>query len=309
MRKVYALGETVFDLLFQGQEPITAKAGGSMLNTAISLGRLNVPIEFISEYGYDKVGNIIDAFLHENNVSTQHVYRYKDRKTALALAFLDDDNNAEYEFYKQYPDQRLQISLPDIQENDIVLFGSFFSITDDVRNILTSCINQAKQNNAIIIYDPNFRRSHLADLPNVKSYILENMMLADIIRGSDEDFEYIFNAQTHDQAYDQISGYCNNLIYTANRKGVHLYSINTYKHISVPDITPKSTVGAGDAFNAGIIYALVYYQIMFRDLTKLSETQWENIIQFGVEFAHDVCMTIDNYISEEFSQKIKTNYS
>src|ERR1035437_6824051 len=102
MRKVYTIGETVLDIVFKNLQPVAAKAGGSMLNTAVSLGRLGLPVHFISEYGIDTVGEIIDGFLNSNSVATQYVYHYADGKSALALAFLDEKNNANYSFYKAY---------------------------------------------------------------------------------------------------------------------------------------------------------------------------------------------------------------
>ena len=86
MRKVFTIGETVLDILFANNQPFTAKAGGACLNCAVSLGRLNVPTHFIGEYGLDEVGNFIDNFLRNNNVSTDYVYRYYDGKSTPALA-------------------------------------------------------------------------------------------------------------------------------------------------------------------------------------------------------------------------------
>jgi fructokinase len=304
MRKIYAIGETVLDILFKDDKPLAATAGGAMLNTAVSLGRLNVPVEFISEYGTDRVGAAIDSFIRQNNVSSRYVYRYKQGKSAIAMAFLDEDNNAEYEFYKHYPDKRLQIEIPEITEQDIVLFGSFFSITKDVRNHLIKFINQAKQNNAIIIYDPNFRRSHLPDLPNVRSYIIENMMLADIIRGSDEDFNCIFDVDTAKAAFQMIHHYCNTSIYTASKKGVYLYSVNIEKQYKVPQIQPKSTIAAGDNFNAGLIYGILKHNLLSGDIAKISEQVWDDIIQYAIDFSQNVCMQLENYISNDFAEKI-----
>ena len=39
MRKIYTIGETVLDIIFKNGQPVASKAGGSMLNTAVSLGR------------------------------------------------------------------------------------------------------------------------------------------------------------------------------------------------------------------------------------------------------------------------------
>jgi fructokinase len=44
MRNIYAIGETVLDILFKDQLPVTAKAGGACLNSAVTLGRLNLPV-------------------------------------------------------------------------------------------------------------------------------------------------------------------------------------------------------------------------------------------------------------------------
>jgi fructokinase len=128
MRRIYTIGETVLDILFKNKLPVTAKAGGALLNTAVTLGRLNLPVFFIGEYGMDEVGNIIDQFLKENHVSTQYVYRYYDGKSTLALAFLNENNDAGYDFYKIYPEKRLAVDFTVIQQDDIVLLGSIYSI-------------------------------------------------------------------------------------------------------------------------------------------------------------------------------------
>ena len=90
MRKIYAIGESLLDIIFREDQPQTAKAGGSMLNSVVSLGRMKLPVSFISEYGYDDVGNLIDKFLKENGVDTSFVHRYNDGNTSLALAFLNE---------------------------------------------------------------------------------------------------------------------------------------------------------------------------------------------------------------------------
>src|SRR4030042_701960 len=107
MRNIFGIGETVFDIILKQGQPVAAKAGGSVLNAFVSLGRLGMTVHFISEYGTEPVGELIDRFLNENNVSTRYVTRYQDGKSTLALAFLDENNNASYTFYKDYPLTRL----------------------------------------------------------------------------------------------------------------------------------------------------------------------------------------------------------
>jgi len=301
MRNIYAIGETVLDILFKNQLPVTAKAGGACLNSAVTLGRLNLPVHFIGEYGMDKVGNIIDTFLKQNHVSTKYVYRYYSGKSTLALAFLNENNDASYDFYKIYPERRLDVQFPELRQDDIVLFGSFYAITLEVRQKLLEFIREANKRKAIVIYDPNFRKHHLHELLKLKPLILENMAHANIVRGSNEDFSFILGADNADEAYQEVSKYCRNLLYTANRQGVFVRSPKTSITSPVVTIEPVSTIGAGDNFNAGIVYSLYRYNIGYHDIENMSESTWVNLVKTAVEFATHVCMSYDNYISDEFA--------
>lgn len=301
MRKIYTIGETVLDIIFKNNQPFAAKAGGACLNTAVSLGRLNLPVFFIGEYGLDEVGNLIDSFLKGNNVSTQYVYRYYDGKSSLALAFLNENNDASYDFYKIYPTVRLNIDFPEIQPDDIVLFGSIYAITHEVRPKLLDFIKQAKKKKAIIIYDPNFRKQHLPELPKLRPLIYENMEFADIVRGSNVDFSFIMGLNSAEEVYGHLGDNPPVLLYTANVRGVWLHSQSVNAQYPVRSINPVSTIGAGDNFNAGIVYSLIKHNIGQSDLQKLSDTVWSDIVKTAVDFATEVCLSYDNYISERFA--------
>ena len=114
MRKVFGIGETILDIIFRNDQPQKAVPGGSVFNGLISLGRLNVPVSFISELGNDRVGDMIRDFMEDNHITTEFVDRFPDGKSPISLAFLDDDKNANYIFYKDYPAQRLEVPLPKI---------------------------------------------------------------------------------------------------------------------------------------------------------------------------------------------------
>jgi fructokinase len=305
MRKIYTIGETVLDILFKNNQPVTSKAGGACLNSAVTLGRLNMPVYFIGEYGMDQVGNMIDDFLKENHVSTKYVYRYYDGKSTLALAFLNENNDASYDFYKIYPGKRLAVEFPEAEKDDIILFGSIYAVTPEVRSKLMAFIQQANRNKAIVIYDPNFRKAHLHELQRLKPLILDNFLHADIVRGSNEDFTLILGANDADEVYAEIKMLGNNLLYTANRKGVYVRTPGIKQTFPVKTIEPVSTIGAGDNFNAGVAYSLYRYNILNSDLADLDETEWKKIIETAVEFATHVCMSYDNYISVDFAKNYR----
>jgi fructokinase len=303
MRKIYCIGETLLDIIFKNGQPQAAKPGGAMLNSTISLGRIGLPVHLVSEYADDDIGNIIDKFLNENGVGTTFVDHYKDGKTALAIAMLNEKNDASYTFYKNYPPNRLEMDFPLIGKDDIILCGSIYAITTEIRKKFRDFVSSSKENGAIVIYDPNFRMAHASELDELKPLILENMQMACIIRGSDEDFKNIFGAHTPDEAWKLVSRYCPCMVYTASSEGVHIRTASFSGKFPVRKIKPVSTIGAGDNFNAGMIAAIYRYHITRDQLDKMGEDKWSKIVSSGVEFASDVCLSYENYISLAFASR------
>jgi fructokinase len=304
MRKIYGIGETVLDIIFKENKPQAAKAGGSVLNSVVSMGRMNLPASFISEYGQDDVGNLIDNFLNENGVDTSSVHRFKNGSTSLAIAFLDAKNDAHYTFYKDFPEKRLDIEFPVIMKDDIVQCGSFYAIWPEIREKFKKFVSHAKDNGALILYDPNFRPTHVSELDTLKPLIIENMKMTSLLRGSDEDFFNIFGTNSPDDAWKVARDYCRCLVYTANTEGVYVRTTSFSGKFPVQKITPVSTIGAGDNFNAGMLSSIYRNNIKNYQLEKLAEKEWSEIIGTAVAFATHVCMSYENYISEEFAEKL-----
>ncbi len=305
MRKIYGIGETVLDIIFKDGQPQAAKAGGSVLNSMVSMGRMELPASFISEYGADDVGKLIDDFLRENGVDTSFVHRFQQGSTALALAFLDDKNDAHYTFYKDYPGKRLDIEFPEIKAEDIIQCGSFYAIWPEIREKFKKFISEAFDNGALVLYDPNFRKSHLSELGQLKPLIIENMKFSSLVRASDEDFRNIFNAKNPDEAWEEVRNYCKCLVYTANDEGVFVRTPAFSGKFPVRKITPVSTIGAGDNFNAGIITSIHRKGIRRDQLEKLTQDEWSDVIETAVAFATHVCLSYENYISAEFAKDMK----
>ncbi len=305
MRKIYGIGETVLDIIFKDRQPQAAKAGGSVLNSMVSMGRMELPVAFISEYGADDVGKLIDDFLRTNGVDTSFVHRYHQGSTALALAFLDDKNDAHYTFYKDYPGKRLDIDFPVIEAEDIIQCGSFYAIWPEIRDKFRKFISEGYEKGALVLYDPNFRKSHVSELGQLKPLIIENMKFTSIVRGSDEDFRNIFSAKTPDEAWEEVRNYCKCLVYTANDEGVFVRTPGISEKFPVRKIIPVSTIGAGDNFNAGIITSIHRKGIRRDQLEKLTQNEWAKVINTAVAFATHVCMSYENYISPEFASELK----
>jgi len=305
MRKIYGIGETVLDIIFKNGQPQAAKAGGSVLNSVISMGRIGLPVSFISEYGRDDVGNLIDTFLKDNGVNTSAVHRFVEGSTSLALAFLNEKNDAHYSFYKDFPAKRLDVEFPVIEKDDIVQCGSFYSIWPEIRDKFKQFISNAHNNGGLVLYDPNFRPTHLSELSVLKPMIIENMQIASLLRGSDEDFKNIFGVTNADEAWEVVREYCKCLVYTANVGGVYVRTPSFSGKFPVQKITPVSTIGAGDNFNAGMLTAIYQNNLKRDQLEFLDEKDWSKIIYAAVAFATHVCMSYENYVSLEFAKEYK----
>jgi fructokinase len=302
MRRIYGIGETVLDIIFKEGQPQAAKAGGSVLNSVVSMGRIGLPVSFISEYGLDNVGDLIDRFLKDNGVNTSSVYRFRDGSTSLALAFLNEKNDASYTFYKEFPPKRLDIEFPQVKKDDIVQCGSFYAIWPEIREKFKTFVQGAHDKGGFILYDPNFRPTHVAELGTLKPLIIENMKMTTLLRGSDEDFKNIFGANTPDEAWDIVKSYCKTLVYTANVDGVYVRTISFSGKYPVHKIKPVSTIGAGDNFNAGMLTSIYKNKIAGDQLHMIGEKEWNQIITSAVDFATHVCMSYENYISQEFAK-------
>lgn len=304
-RTIYTLGETVYDILFSEGRPVAATPGGAMLNTSVSLGRLGAPVTFISEYGTDIVGNKINAFLLQNGVDISKVYRYSDVHSSLALAFLDTRKDAEYEFYKVNPSDRLDITLPALQAGDMVAFGSFYGISPDIYPRILSLVQQARENGALIYYDPNFRKPHLPQLEQLRPMLMQNFALADVVRTSDDDMQLIFGVSTPQEAWNILRPLCRVMIYTSSNKAAWWYSAREVVESTPPVITPVSTVGAGDTFNAGLLYGLFKKNVHAGDLEFLSVSKISDLMDVAMCCASEVCQVYENYISESFANAMR----
>lgn len=308
MRKVIGIGETMLDIIFKNGRPIEAVPGGSTFNGIVSLGRAGVKTVFVSETGNDRVGEYVRDFLRDNNVDTSAINVFQETKSPVSLAFLDKDNNADYIFYRDQKHDHMDFTYPDIQKDDIVVFGSFYAVNPALRPQVSGLLDFARQRGAIIYYDVNFRKAHQADVMKVTPNLIDNLEYADIVRGSKEDFEVLYKKDSAERVYRaETSFYCKRFIYTDGPNPVSVFSNNGFhKEYVMPKTETVSTIGAGDNFNAGFIYGMIKYGVTRDDVEQgLSEEVWDKLIATATAFSADCCKDIFNYISKEFGQQLQ----
>ena len=297
-KRVIGIGETVLDILFKNDQPQKAVPGGSTFNSIVSLGRAGVPCAMVTDVGGDHVGDLICRYLSDNGVSSEYVCRHENIKSHITLAFLNEHNDAQYLFYKDHASVSLDSNLPQLNEDDVVLFGSFFAINPVIRPVVGSLLRAAHEAGAWLYYDVNFRKNHIVDLPDVTTNIEENMGLADVVRGSMEDFDYMYGLNDGDAIYERVSRHCRTLILTDGPRSIRVYTSDSCETYPVQAIETVSTVGAGDNFNAGYIFAL---------LQGINDQA--SRIEMAQRWSQDVCRQMGNNISDDLVAAIQTTYS
>ena len=327
MARIIGIGETVLDILFKNDQPQAAIPGGSTFNSIISLGRAGMDCYIVTETGDDHIGDLTCNYLQHNGVRDTFVSRQQGMKSHLSLAFLNQQNDAQYVFYKDHASVRMQARELHCQPDDALLFGSFFSINPAIRPAVKTMLQEAHDAGATLYYDINFRKPHIADLPQVYDAIMENMALSSIVRASTEDLLTLFGTD-HCPLWQQENGlqlaktlciadlgsadaaiveqavsrlyqglirhYCQRFICTTGSGAVYLCTPQFYQTFTVNRIPTVSTVGAGDNFNAGFLYGLVRNGL---NISELTEHDWATCIEMGKRFAQDVCQSYENSIS------------
>lgn len=306
MGRVIGIGETVLDILFKDGQPVKAVPGGSVYNSMISLGRMGVEASFISEVGDDKVGGMILAHLKESGVDASAVCCFSGGKSPLSLAFLNENNDAEYLFYKDYPNNRLEVEFPEIKPGDIVVYGSYFVLNPVLRAKTKAFLEYAHRQGALLYYDINFRKTHVQERIKLSEALIENLEFADVVRGSADDFRYLYDSTDADKIYkEKIMFYCRNFIFTSGDGDVRLFKDKESARYAVKKVDVVSTVGAGDNFNAGVVYGFVKSGICRDSLSALAMEQWNTIIGCGLDFSAHACTLIENYVDKQWAAEYK----
>jgi len=301
MKKIITLGETVFDIIFYNFFPKTGNPGGSMLNTSISLGRLGLPVFFISELGDDKTAQHVLKFLEENNIKTQYIECYNGKKTAIALAHLDENRSATYTFYKDYPEKRFAFEFPKIEKNDILLFGSSLALQEGIHERILNYVKDAHEKGAIVIYDPNYRPNPNHEKNKHVNIIEKYLPYTTLLKASDYDCLSLWDLPSGSETFKYITERgCNALFYTKGSKGSELHLKGfTLKEKAKPLETLISTIGAGDNYSAGLIYSL--YNDDISNTYKHIMKNGRQILRTATMFSAHVCESEENYISKEFA--------
>ena len=118
----------------------------------------------------------------------------------------------------------------------------------------------------------------------------------------------MFKISDAEKAYHQeVKYHCRQMLCTDAEGDICLFSPSVTKKYQVNKIETVSTIGAGDNFNAGIVFGLLKENIRREDVASITEEQWDRIVAHGMAFASEVCQSLNNSISKEFAKNYGRN--
>ena len=303
MRKIIAIGESILDTVYGDGSPLRAFVGGRVSNAAASLGELGLQVSMVSECCTDKVGDWVVEFFEKHNVDTKSIDRYTDGTTPLAAIFKDEGGGESIVNYGEYPTNRFDVIWPRIDEDDIVLFGSYYAIDAPQRERLFDLLSYACERKAILIYLPGFQHGTQFNLTKVMPNILENFEVSTLVIDHDKDINNMFPNQDSDKVYNNhirfyeptyihINPGVNALVYQGMDKYAFDFTCRSSNHL-----------GWQSGFIAGLIYSLITLDIRLSSVATLTQEKWQLVMKEAFEFAQECARSETNCIDTNFAKE------
>lgn len=251
MIRALVIGEALIDVVERDGAVTGEHVGGSPLNVAVGLGRLDRGVDFLTHIGTDERGRRIADYVEASGVRLVPGSTDAER-TPTARARLDAAGGATYDFDLEW---RLS-GTPEVAPPIVAHTGSIAAFLDPGA-LATAALIDAYRAAATITYDPNVRPALITDREQVISRIDRLVATADVVKVSDEDLHWIDPSRSPEQiaAAWQASGPA---IVVVTRGGDGSYAVCAAGSVRVeaPPVEVVDTVGAGDAFMTGLIDAL-----------------------------------------------------
>lgn len=260
---ILCCGEALIDMIpkptIEGPDGFVPYPGGAAFNTAIALGRLGASVGKFTGLSNDMFGEQLLTALRESQVGTDHVV-FADRPTTLAFVKLTN-GQADYTFMDENSAGRM------LGVSDVPVLGPdvralyFTGISLACEPCADSYANVLAQNGKgrLVMLDPNIRVGFIQDEPRYRARLEAMIARTDILKISDEDLDW-FDPSQSDLA-DKIGALLDQgprlIVVTRGAQGATAYRLgHDPVTVSVPKVEVVDTVGAGDTFNAGFLWAL-----------------------------------------------------
>lgn len=241
-----------------GREAVMPAVGGSCLNVAIGMARLGAPTGFVGGVSTDLFGQMIADHAAASNVQLDLATR-SDHQTTLAFVRIVA-GESHYAFYdagtatRNWTYRRGTIPFADIEA---VHVGSTTLVNDEGAAETKALIADARASSTIS-FDPNCRPNLVKDKPAYLARMMPFAAGADLIKMSDVDFAYLFGDEPYHERANALLGQDTRLVVlTRGNNGAIAWHAGAGQiEVAAPEIEVADTIGAGDSFQAALLFAL-----------------------------------------------------
>jgi fructokinase len=249
---VVSIGETLWDVLPTGEF-----IGGAPFNVAAHMARLGARTFLVSRVGSDLRGSNALAAAEAVGIDTRLIQIDETHPTGVALAELDATGSARYHFptpaaweYIAAPAGALRV----VSEADAVVYGALSQRCEHARPALRSLIEASRWR----VFDPNLRP------PSVDEQVLMwGLAHANVVKLNETECDVVANilgtSSEPEALRSGLARYCGvqSLCITQGEQGSLMYHAGSWHMQPVVPATVVDTVGAGDAFLAMLVIALL----------------------------------------------------
>ena len=291
-----ACGDALIDFVptrsAEGREAVMPAVGGSCLNVAIGMARLGAPAGFIGGVSTDLFGRMIADHAVASHVDLSLATR-SDHQTTLAFVRIVD-GESHYAFYDAETATRNWIyrrgTIP-FAAIEAVHVGST-TLVNDQGAAETKALIAGARPSSTISFDPNCRPNLVKDKPSYLVRMAEFAGRADLVKMSDVDFAYLFGDEPYQQRAHTLLGQGTGLVVITrgNDGAVAWHAGAGQMEVRAPKVEVVDTIGAGDSFQAALLFALHQQGRLAREKLKdISADELRRALSFAADCAGLTC--------------------
>lgn len=267
--------------------------GGSPYNVTVGLGRLGVPVGFLGKISKDFFGRMLRTHLEENGVDLRYLQQ-GPQPSALAFVQRGEEDEPEFSFYGGgTADYALcNDALPSHLSRDVNLIhlGSIAMVHEPGGSTLTALMER-EHGRRLISFDPNVRPSCIPDRQAYVERLRTWISLSDLVKVSQSGLNFLYP----DTRYEEIVKYWLQLgpklvVVTKGANGAEGFTHDGPVSVEGVPVKVVDTVGAGDAFTAGLLAWLHNAGLLkMGRLAKINRESLQGALRYAVRVAALTC--------------------
>ncbi len=298
---IVSMGEMLIDFIPFSENGATTgfrmHPGGSPYNVAIGLGRLDARVAFMCKASTDFFGRYLTRHLDSEHVETRFMPTDPAFSTLAFVAYENGEPN--YSFYgDDMADTKLTFDdVPEalFEETRILHMGSISLLRGSSPTVIFKTAERLKiLGKSLISFDPNIRPGLVKDRKAYEATVLRGFALADVVKISAADLEWLMPNKSLGEAARAIQGYGPGLV-VITRGGEGAIALHDNHALIAPvfRVTVADTVGAGDAFSSGLLAELARMNVTNAEaLEQLREPDLAGALRFASATAAITCARV-----------------